>query len=330
MSPRRGFLLGKFMPPHAGHLHLIDEAAKRCDELTILVCTLARDPIPGDFRFRWMLELRGQHRLVHVTDEVPSYPEEHPRFWEIWEDLLRRVLPADVDVVFTSESYGDEIARRLDIQHVPIDPERTAVPVSATMIREDPFANWRWIPPPVRPWFVARVAVLGAESSGKSVLAAELAERFRTTFVQEYGREHTAPMKTVSEEIRPEDFLAIAAEHARRIDAAAGDANRILIVDTEALTTAVWSEWYLGSCAPDLWKWVDRQRLDHYLLLAPDLAWEDDGTREFPSRRVAFFHRLREELERRAWPYLLIEGDGAVRVERAVEALCQRWPSLRL
>jgi HTH-type transcriptional repressor of NAD biosynthesis genes len=150
MSLRRGFLLGKFMPPHAGHLRLIDEAAKRCDELTILVCTLAREPIPGDLRFRWMHELRGRHHLVHVTDDVPSYPEEHPQFWQIWEALLRRVLPSDVEVVFSSETYGDEIARRLGIEHVAIDPERKAVPVSATMIREDPFANWRWIPRPVR------------------------------------------------------------------------------------------------------------------------------------------------------------------------------------
>ena len=80
MSYDRGFVLGKFMPPHAGHLHLIDTAAQQCRELIILVCTLQREPIPGELRFRWMRQLRGQHTLVHVTDDVPSAPDDgaHP------------------------------------------------------------------------------------------------------------------------------------------------------------------------------------------------------------------------------------------------------------
>jgi HTH-type transcriptional regulator, transcriptional repressor of NAD biosynthesis genes len=329
VSFRKGFLLGKFMPPHNGHLHLIDSAAAQCDDLVVLVCTLERDPIPGQLRFRWVQELRGEHTIVHVTEDVPASPDEHPAFWSIWEDLLRRWLPANIEVVFSSEDYGDEIARRLGIRHVMVDRARATVPVSGAQIRADPFRYWDYIPHPVRPFFVSRVAILGPESCGKSVLARTLAEQFSTTFVAEYGREYTAPMERVSQQISPHDFLAIAAEHARRVEAAARLANRILFLDTEALTTAVWSEWYLGSCEDVLWQRVDRQTHDLHLLLRPDLPWEDDGTREFPERRRRHFDRLKEELDRRRWPYVIIGGEGDARTHRAVEAVLRVWPDLR-
>ena len=47
---RRGFLLGKFMPPHAGHVTLIRSARALVDELTILLCSLPGDPIDGEQR----------------------------------------------------------------------------------------------------------------------------------------------------------------------------------------------------------------------------------------------------------------------------------------
>ena len=44
---RHGFVLGKFMPPHLGHVHLCETARQLVDRLTILVCWLPDDPIPG-------------------------------------------------------------------------------------------------------------------------------------------------------------------------------------------------------------------------------------------------------------------------------------------
>jgi len=189
--------------------------------------------------------------------------------------------------------------------------------------------HWDFIPTLVRPYFVRRVALLGPESTGKSVLAEQLAERFHTTWVPEYGREYTAHMDSVLARIQPADFMAIALEHARRVDAATRTADRVLFLDTDALTTAVWSEWYLGECAPELWACVDRQMLDFSLLLEPDLPWEDDGTREFPQRRAEHFDRLRHELERRRWDYAIIRGRGEQRLAQAISAILARWPALR-
>src|SRR5918999_1016583 len=186
-SDSHGLVLGKFLPYHAGHAHLIRTARPQVDALTVLVCSLAREPIPGGHRYQWVRASHPDCRVVHVSEEVPQAPEDDPRFWDIWTDLIRRHA-GEVDVVFTSESYGDELAARLRARHVCVDATRGAVAVSGTAVRADPMAHWHYIPEVVRPYFVRRVAIVGAESVGKTTLARQLAERFDTVWVPEYGR----------------------------------------------------------------------------------------------------------------------------------------------
>jgi len=47
-------VLGKFMPLHKGHQHLIDTARLHSQLVTILVCSLSSEPIPGELRYKWM------------------------------------------------------------------------------------------------------------------------------------------------------------------------------------------------------------------------------------------------------------------------------------
>src|SRR5262249_49670455 len=141
-------------------------------------------------RFGWMKELYPDINIVHVTDENPSEPHEHPRFWEIWIESIRRVLPTGPEAVFTSEKYGDELARRLGARHVMVDLDRARVPVSASQIRNDPFAYWQYIPPCARPYYVKRIAIVGAESTGKTTLAGQLARHYQTVWAPEYAREY--------------------------------------------------------------------------------------------------------------------------------------------
>ena len=184
----RGMVLGKFMPPHLGHVYLVDFARAYVDDLAVVVGTLAREPIPGALRYGWMCELFPTVQVVHLTDENPQEPHEHPRFWDIWRESLLRVLPWRPDYVFASETYGEGLRASSARRWVPVDVARAAVPVSATAIRADPLGHWRFIPRCVRPHFVRRIAVVGPESSGKSTLAAALAQHYRTTWVPEYAR----------------------------------------------------------------------------------------------------------------------------------------------
>ena len=315
---RRGFLLGKFLPPHAGHLHLVRTALARCDELTILVCTREHEQIPGALRVQWMRELFPSARVVHVSDDIPSYPHESPDFWPIWTRLFEERCP-DTEAVFSSETYGDEIARRLGIDHVMVDLERSAYPVSGTTLRADPLTEWEHIPEPVRPYFAHRVALLGPESVGKSTMARLLAEHFGTSSVSEYGREYTQGMGP--SDTTAADFERIAIGQIEREERAARDCNGLLICDTDALTTEAFAEITLGRAPACVTALAAEHRHALYLLLDTDASWVDDGTRWFPARRAEHMSIIRRTLERHGREFVLISGSYDERLRAAVSAI---------
>ena len=334
----RGLVLGKFLPLHSGHLHVVRTAAAFSGQLTVLVCTLPSDPIPGAIRAGWMREMAAQigpHlRVIHVEEEVPQSPDEHPRFWEIWTDLCWRHA-GRVDVVFTSEAYGDELARQLGARHHMVDLVRQAFPVSGTAVREDAFRAWDQIPPPVRAYYAARIAVVGPESSGKSTLAARLAAAYGTVWVPEYGRELTEGMGAREgstdwvNHFALSDIETIARVQAAREDMAARFANRLLFCDTELLTTRVWSEIFFDECPEEVRAASEIREYDLYLLMAPDIPWVNDGSRVLPDRRAWHFGRLRTLLDELQRPYVIIEGSFPDRLARATAAIAARWPGLQ-
>jgi HTH-type transcriptional regulator, transcriptional repressor of NAD biosynthesis genes len=79
-----GLVIGKFMPPHAGHQYLIDFARHFVEELTVQVCAVRAEPIPGLLRHAWVRDSFGGVRVVLNDDENPPEPADCPeRFWEI-------------------------------------------------------------------------------------------------------------------------------------------------------------------------------------------------------------------------------------------------------
>lgn len=318
----RGLVLGKFLPPHAGHVYLVETAAARVDELVVLVCSLAAEPIPGALRHAWMSELapRGT-RVVHVTDENPSFPEEHPAFWEIWAGTVRRACPEPIDVVFTSEPYGDELGRRLGARHVAVDPERRAFPVSGTALRADPMACWAFLPACVRPWYARRVVVTGPESVGKTTLARDLAARLDTALVPEYGRAYVDARPAGLHGLAEADFREIARGQIEAEEAGARRANRLLVCDTDLDLTCLYAERYLGVCPAWLAEEAARRRYALHLLLAPDVPWVPDPQRDSPDARERDFELLRSRLIARGRPFVEIHGGWSERTAAALEAV---------
>jgi len=311
---RRGLVLGKFLPYHAGHAHLIRTARSQVDVLTVLVCSIAREPIPGATRVAWVAESHPDCRVVHVAEEVPQTPDEHPEFWPIWTDIVRRHAGA-IDVVFTSEDYGDELARRLGARHVCVDPARTAYPVSGTDIRRDPLGHWDYIPPVVRPSYVHRVAILGTESTGKTTLAQQLADAFGTTWVPEYGRAYCEGRDT--RELTLDDFDAIGRGQIVAEESAARSANRVLICDTDVRTTATWSDIILGTRSAWLSRAAAADEYSHALLLHADVPWVNDGMRVLRDERARHTDLLERELRATRQPFTRIRGPFEQRFRQA-------------
>lgn len=313
-----GMVLGKFMPPHAGHQYLVDFARNYVDQLTVVVGSLAAEPIPGALRYQWMRELYPDVSVVHLTDENPQLPHEHPDFWEIWRQSLLRVLPGKPDYVFASEDYGAPLAATLGARFVPVNGARGLVPVSGTAIRNDPGRYWAHIPRPVRPYFVKRICVFGPESTGKSTLAANLAQAYATVAVPEFAR---TVLEAQGGRCEPADIEVIARGQQASEDALALQANHLLICDTDLLETTIWSDVLFGSC-PD-WIRVEarRRRYDLYLLTDVDVPWVADPVRYLPNERESFLSRCEEALAAQGCPWVKLSGSWEQRMRTACAAI---------
>ncbi len=314
----RGMVLGKFMPPHAGHLFLVDFARRMVDDLTVVVGTLAAEPIPGALRHAWMRELFPDLRVLHLTDENPQQPEEHPEFWEIWRASLLRILPAPPDVVFASESYGPRLAEVLGADFVPVDPGRGALQISATALRADPYRHWRHLPRCVRPHFVRRVSVFGPESCGKTTLARRLGGRYGGVWVPEYARTW---LERPGQEVSPSALRTIVRGQIAAEEALARAADRVLVCDTDPLLTAVWSEALFGAVDPWILEQARPRRYDLTLLMDVDVPWVADPVRYRPDDRAGFFDRCERILREHGRRYLRIRGGWEEREARAAAAV---------
>ncbi|GAA0767384.1 ATP-binding protein [Ideonella azotifigens] len=174
------------------------------------------------------------------------------------------------------------------------------------------------------------IALVGAESTGKSTLAAALAPRvaeltgWPCTWVPEYLREWCDAQGRTPREAEQE---AIALEQARRIELAAAT-HAVVLADTTPLMTAVYHRQVFGSQALDAMALAWQRRCALTLLTALDLPWEPDGLqRDGPQVRAPVDNRLRELLVGAGLAFAVVSGSGPRRLEAALDAMV---PVLRL
>jgi NadR type nicotinamide-nucleotide adenylyltransferase len=312
---RRGLIVGRFYPPHRGHKHLIDTARAQSDELTVVVCGREGESPAGELRAAWLREIHPDVRVMLIDDAHDAQDKR------VWAENSIRLIGRAPDVLFTSEEYGDEFARHLGCRHVQVDRERAAVPVSGTRVRADPLGCWEFLEPPVRGFYAARVCVVGAESTGKTTLARDLARHFDTVWVPEYGREYSERKLAAGGgyDFRPEEFAHIAARQCELEDEAARRADKLLICDTDAFTTSVWHRRYTGARSPEVEETAARHRRpDMYLLTDIDTPFVHDGTRDGEHVRGWMHQIILEELRAQGRPYKAVSGARDERLRQAV------------
>jgi nicotinamide riboside kinase len=169
-----------------------------------------------------------------------------------------------------------------------------------------------------------RIAIVGAESTGKTALAQALALRLaeltgrRCTWVGEWlrswcEREGRTP--------RPDEQLAIAQHQHALIDAAAAN-HEVVVCDTTALMTAVYSDMLFDDRSLVAYAVAQQRRCQLSLLTALDIAWVPDGLqRDGPQVRAPVDSRVRALLIAHQLPWALVAGQGGARLDAAVDAV---------
>jgi HTH-type transcriptional repressor of NAD biosynthesis genes len=317
MKMLRGVVAGKFVPPHLGHSHLISSARAQCGQLTVLVCDRPEYRIPARIRIGWLRQIHPDVTFIAIKDTLDDNDSAG------WAANTIKVLGYRPDVVFSSEDYGPRYAKHLRCKHIAINPPRTAVPISGTQVRENPWANWQYLHPVVRAYFAKRICVVGSESTGTTTLARALAKQYDTQWVPEYGRDYTVQNfgRLEREGWNTNDFVRIARTQNTHEDALAQKANKLLICDTDSFATSIWHERYMGTRSYDTEKHAFGRRYDLYLLTDVHIPFEQDGIRDGEHFRQWMHKRIQDKLRFWGKPYVIVSGTPTERLEQSTKCI---------
>lgn len=161
-----------------------------------------------------------------------------------------------------------------------------------------------------------KVCFYGAESTGKSTMARQMAEYFNTNFVPEVARELVS-----SNDFSVEGIIKIGNAQTARIASLEKLANSVLICDTDLITTQIYSKHYLGIVPEVLYELESLIRYDRYFLFDIDVPWVADGLRDLQNQREQMHSIFKNELEIRKIDYVLVRGNWDARYQIVVSEI---------
>jgi nicotinamide riboside kinase len=166
---------------------------------------------------------------------------------------------------------------------------------------------------------IIKIAIFGPESTGKTTLATQLAEYYKTVWVPEFARDYLQEKLDSGRGICDvNDMLPIAYGQTKLENESVLIANKYLFCDTNLLVTKVFSELYYDFCDPSLDKAARDHQYDLFFLTDIDMPWEDDGLRDSPNDRETVFKVFKKSLIDNKKPFITISGDKETRLKKAV------------
>jgi len=148
------------------------------------------------------------------------------------------------------------------------------------------------------------------------MLAERLADHFDAPWVPEFAREYAL---RVGRALTVDDVIPIAMGELALLDAATSDG--LIILDTDLISTVVYSRYYYGSC-PD---WIEREassRLaDLYLLMGVDVPWADDAVRDSADTRLSLYGQFVSALDLFGANVVAIDGSWEERFAAGIREI---------
>ena len=150
-----GAFVGKFLPPHIGHLSVIDKILQECDECVIVIsdnpnrskeiCKKANFPYFGSKkRLGWFKNHYKNNKNVHfaIVDESKLDPTEN--YMQAYSKLFYQSVPYPV-----THKYADESYRELNEKYFPtctfVAVDRDEINIHSTAIRQDYQKNKQFV-----------------------------------------------------------------------------------------------------------------------------------------------------------------------------------------
>jgi cytidyltransferase-like protein len=130
-----GFTIGKFAPFHKGHEYLINTALQEMDEFYIVVYDTPQFNISMQTKLDVLKQKYPKVQLIEAYNspkQIGLDGESVEIQMKYLSNLIKDINPTHF---FSSENYGECVAKYLKIENRVVDKERIKYPISATMIR---------------------------------------------------------------------------------------------------------------------------------------------------------------------------------------------------
>ncbi len=158
--------------------------------------------------------------------------------------------------------------------------------------------------------------LIGAESTGKTTLARQLARHFDSPWIPEFARFY---VEKITANYNYNDVVNIAKAQIWLWEQALSAKPSLLFQDTDLIITKVWFEQVFGKYP----KWIDdyliKMKPDLYLFCETDLPWQPDPARENPGqRRQQLSSIYKSEILKIKAKVQFITGTGPARLSNAI------------
>lgn len=159
-----------------------------------------------------------------------------------------------------------------------------------------------------------KIVITGAESTGKSELAQQLATHFNGLWIPELARTYIEELDRpyTYEDVEKIARLQIEDEKKRQFERVP------LFFDTWLIITKVWFDFRFGQHPEWLHQTIQKSNIDLFLLCDIDLPWQFDPVRENGGENRKKLHQIYiEELESYGFDYRIVTGIGPCRFQNA-------------